>query len=71
MKRCKKVGQIIWGQFRFSGRFGFELPDSTKDSIWTVNAPQKESAPDLELCWVPFSRVSNLLTVEDEIDRLS
>jgi hypothetical protein len=71
MKGCKRVGQIKRGQVRFSGRFGFELPESTADSTWTVNAPQKESAPYLELCWVPSARVSNLLTVADETEGLS
>jgi hypothetical protein len=71
MKRCTRVGQIKRGQVRFSGRFGFELPESTKNSICTVNAPQKESAQYLELCWVPSLGVLNLLTVEYDIGWLS
>ena len=65
------MGQIRRSQVKFRGRFGFELSESTKDSKWTINAPQKESVPYLELCWVPSSRGSNLLTVEDKTDRLS
>jgi len=30
MKRCTRVGQIKRSQVRFSGGFGFELPENTK-----------------------------------------